>query len=64
MQENDDDQRLPHQKNPPEYVSLDQLADLGVLYWNLDPNKYENDPDLNKIRQDRGYSYMVLVQFT
>ncbi|KAG6432283.1 hypothetical protein SASPL_103858 [Salvia splendens] len=61
MQENDEDQRLPHHKNPPEYVSLDQLADLGVLYWNLDPNKYENDPDLNKIRQDRGYSYMDML---
>ncbi|PIN06010.1 putative protein, contains double-stranded beta-helix domain [Handroanthus impetiginosus] len=58
MQESDDDQRLPHHKNPPEYVSLDQLADLGVLYWHLDPAKYDNDPELNKIRQARGYSYM------
>ncbi|KAK4478117.1 hypothetical protein RD792_017395 [Penstemon davidsonii] len=61
MQENDDDQRLPHHKNPPEYVSLDQLANLGVLYWKLDPEKYENDPELNKIRQDRGYSYMDML---
>ncbi|XP_057771554.1 acireductone dioxygenase 1-like [Salvia miltiorrhiza] len=61
MQENDDDQRLPHQKDPPEYVSSGQLADLGVLYWNLDPDRYENDPELNKIRQERGYSYMDML---
>lgn len=59
MEENDEDQRLPHQKDPPEYVLVDQLADLGVLYWHLDPNNYENDQELNKIRQDRGYNYMV-----
>lgn len=63
MQESDDDQRLPHHKNPPEYVSLDHLADLGVLYWCLDPNKHQNDPELDKIRQDRGYSYMVTLTY-
>lgn len=62
MQESDDDQRLPHHKNLPKYVSLDQLADLGILYWHLDPDKYENDPDLDKIRQDRGYNYMDLLE--
>ncbi|KAK6130244.1 hypothetical protein DH2020_036054 [Rehmannia glutinosa] len=61
MQENDDDQRFPHHKNPPEYVSLEHLANLGVLYWHLDPEKYENDPELEKIRQARGYSYMDLL---
>ncbi|KAL7144793.1 hypothetical protein ABFS83_07G036200 [Erythranthe nasuta] len=61
MQESDDDQRLPHQKNPPEFVSMEQLADLGVLYWYLDPNKYENDPELDNIRQTRGYSYTDLL---
>ncbi|EYU41440.1 hypothetical protein MIMGU_mgv1a014818mg [Erythranthe guttata] len=61
MQESDDDQRLPHHKNPPEFVSMEQLADLGVLYWYLDPNKYENDPELDNIRQTRGYSYTDLL---
>lgn len=59
MQENGEDQRLPHHKNPPEYVSMEELEKLGVLYWHLDPEKYENDPDLQKIREARGYSYMV-----
>lgn len=59
MQENGEDQRLPHHKSPPEFVSPEQLEELGVLYWKLDPEKYENDPELNRIRQDRGYSYMV-----
>lgn len=59
MQESDEDQRFPHHKNPPEFVSSDHLADLGVVHWQLDPDKYENDPELEKIRRSRGYSYMV-----
>ena len=27
------DQRLPHHKNPPEYVSVDEVAKLGILFW-------------------------------
>ncbi|KAL2463768.1 dihydroxy-1 [Forsythia ovata] len=61
MQENGDDQRLPHQKNPPEYVLMEELEKLGVLYWPLDPEKYENDPELQKIREARGYSYMDML---
>ncbi|XP_073134590.1 acireductone dioxygenase 1 isoform X2 [Henckelia pumila] len=61
MEEDEEDQRLPHQKNPPEYVSMDHLAGLRVLYWNLNPNKYEHDPDLDRIRQERGYSFMDLL---
>ena len=32
----------------------------GVFHWQLDADKYENDPALDKIRADRGYSYQVL----
>lgn len=31
----------------------------GVLHWELDASKHENDPALDKIRADRGYSYQV-----
>jgi 1,2-dihydroxy-3-keto-5-methylthiopentene dioxygenase len=35
------------------------FADVGVLYWHLDPKKSESEEELAKIRKDRGYSYMV-----
>jgi hypothetical protein len=37
------------------------LAELGVLYWPLDPEIHETDPKLAAIRKVRGYSYMVRV---
>lgn len=30
-----------------------------MLYWHLNPNDYENDEELRKIRETRGYDYMV-----
>lgn len=89
MDDSDADQRLPHHKEPKEYVSLDKLAgkhlwsmclfnlsadwevfiplglfrvdisELGVLSWRLDADNVEADPELKKIREDRGYNYMV-----
>ncbi len=44
---------------PNQPVSLQQLAELGVLYWRLDADKWENDPKLDAIRKVRGYSYIV-----
>jgi hypothetical protein len=35
------------------------IADLGVLSWKLDADNPETDPELKKIREERGYSYMV-----
>lgn len=61
MDESDEDQRLPHHRNPPEFVSSEDLAGLGVLYWHLNPKGYENDDELRKIRQSRGYNYMDLL---
>ncbi|KAK6914002.1 Acireductone dioxygenase ARD family [Dillenia turbinata] len=61
MDDSDEDQRLPHHRNPPEYVSLDQLAELGVLSWRLDADNYETDEELKKIREEHGYSYMVCI---
>ncbi|XP_030533640.1 1,2-dihydroxy-3-keto-5-methylthiopentene dioxygenase 1-like [Rhodamnia argentea] len=61
MDDSDGDKRLPHHRSPPEFVSSDHLSDVGVLYWKLDPSDYENDEELRKIREDRGYNYMDLV---
>lgn len=45
---------LYHQGHHPCFAALP-----GVLHWELDADKFENDPDLEKIRQERGYSYQV-----
>ncbi|KAK6914003.1 Acireductone dioxygenase ARD family [Dillenia turbinata] len=63
MEESDEDQRLPHHRNPKQFVSLDHLADLGVIYWHLNPKNYEYDEELQKIRDARGYNYMKLKNF-
>ena len=34
-------------------------AELGVLSWKLDADNSETDPELKKIREERGYSYSV-----
>lgn len=39
------------------------VLELGVLSWRLDADNYETDPDLKKIREDRGYSYQVCHMF-
>ncbi|KAJ8621542.1 hypothetical protein MRB53_030071 [Persea americana] len=61
MEENDEDKRLPHHRNPKEFVPLSNLAELGVLYWHLNPKDYENDEELRQIRESRGYNYMDLL---
>ncbi|XP_024016531.1 1,2-dihydroxy-3-keto-5-methylthiopentene dioxygenase 1-like [Eutrema salsugineum] len=32
--------------------------ELGVLYWKLNPENYENVLEMRKIREGRGYEYM------
>ncbi|CAH8348860.1 unnamed protein product [Eruca vesicaria subsp. sativa] len=61
MDDSNEDQRLPHHRNPKELLTMDYLADLGVLYWNLNPDNYEHDSELGKIRDERGYDYMDLL---
>ncbi|XP_036191334.1 1,2-dihydroxy-3-keto-5-methylthiopentene dioxygenase [Myotis myotis] len=56
-----DDPRRPHRAEPARPVGLEQLRRLGVLYWKLDADKYENDPELEKIRKERNYSWMDIV---
>lgn len=41
-------------------MGIGDYADLGVLYWHLNPENYENDEELQRIREARGYNYMVL----
>ncbi|KAL6953245.1 homogentisate 1,2-dioxygenase [Sarracenia purpurea var. burkii] len=62
MDDSDEDQRLPHHRNPEEYVSLDQLAELGVLSWRLQADNYETDDKLKEIREARRYSYMDIIE--
>ncbi|RDX60146.1 1,2-dihydroxy-3-keto-5-methylthiopentene dioxygenase 2, partial [Mucuna pruriens] len=65
MDDSDADQRLPHHKEPKQFVSLDKLAgkllaayvELGVLSWKLDADNHETDPELKKICEERGYTY-------
>jgi hypothetical protein len=40
MDASDADQRLPHQCEPNEPVSLEALKELGVNYWSLDADRY------------------------
>eukprot|EP00249_Psilotum_nudum_P009536 c21997_g1_i1 orf=169-885(+) len=61
MDDSIEDQRLPHHVNPRQYVSIEQLAGLGVLYWRLDASNYEQDPELQQIRKDRGYTYQDVI---
>ncbi|KAF2290162.1 hypothetical protein GH714_003785 [Hevea brasiliensis] len=60
MDESSEDQRLPHHRNPQEFVSLDHLAELGVLYWHLNPEDYEDGEEL-KNQGSEGYNYMDLL---
>lgn len=35
--------------------------ELGILSWRLNADDWENDENLKKIREARGYSYMVCI---
>ena len=64
MDDSSEDQRLEHRQSPNIPVSLEELSALGVLHWNLDADNHENDPELKKIRADRGYDYSDSVTCT
>ncbi|KAF7704645.1 1,2-dihydroxy-3-keto-5-methylthiopentene dioxygenase [Silurus meridionalis] len=61
MDESTEDQRLPHKLQPNQAVSVQELQDIGVCYWKLNADIYENDPALQKIRGEKGYSYMDII---
>ncbi|KAI3988298.1 hypothetical protein MKX01_012087 [Papaver californicum] len=61
MDESDEDQRLPHHREPKE-LSFDRLNELGVLSWSLDADNYETDEELKKVRAKRGYTCVDFCQ--
>ncbi|PKU85551.1 1,2-dihydroxy-3-keto-5-methylthiopentene dioxygenase 1-like [Dendrobium catenatum] len=62
IEESAEDQRPPNHRNPKEFLSLDKLAEIGVVYWHLDPKKPESEEELKKIREAGGYSYMDFLE--
>lgn len=61
MDDSSEDQRLPHRLEPNQPVSLEALLELGVSYWKLDADKHEDDPELEQIRKDNGYTYTDII---
>jgi hypothetical protein len=39
-----------------------QLDELGVLYWNVPADSYEQDGILDKICKEQGYNYREIVR--
>jgi hypothetical protein len=46
-------------REPNKPATLADLAQLGVMTWQLDADAHEADPKLAAIRKVRGYSYTV-----
>ncbi|CAH1987215.1 unnamed protein product [Acanthoscelides obtectus] len=58
MDDDRSDQRNEHQKNPPEYVNIEDLTRLtGCEYFKLNPAALDKDDNLKKIKEERGYTY-------
>ena len=56
MSVEESDSTLPHKQNPHVEVSLEELEDVGVLYFNVSGPESE---EFKKICEDRGYNYQV-----
>lgn len=61
MDDSSEDQRQPHMTDPPQFVSLDDLKTLGVLYFEIDSNPKTAEEQVNKLRKDRGYTYQDMI---
>ncbi|KAK9301314.1 hypothetical protein QLX08_006370 [Tetragonisca angustula] len=58
MDNSDADQRLEHHKQPPEYISLEDLfKKTGVEYFKVDYKNYQNDNTLMELKRERNYTY-------
>ncbi|XP_076241465.1 acireductone dioxygenase 1 [Calliopsis andreniformis] len=58
MDNSDFDQRLEHHKEPPEFLSLEELYKrTGVEHFQIDYKNYKTDATLNDLRKQRGYTY-------
>ncbi|CAG4977156.1 unnamed protein product [Parnassius apollo] len=51
-------QCLEHHRNPPEYITVEHLyKKTGVEYFKINVDTYKTDGILDKIKEERGYSY-------
>lgn len=58
MDSSEEDQRLEHHRQPPQFVDLDVLFKAtGVEYFELNPDDPLQDEKLKKIKYDRNYTY-------
>jgi len=65
MDNSDEDQRLEHQRNPPQPISLEEVQkSTGVLYWKLNAATFDTDGVVDKIKKDRGYTYEDLIEIS
>ncbi|XP_054008481.1 acireductone dioxygenase [Hylaeus anthracinus] len=63
MDNSDADQRLEHYKEPPEFLSLEDLfKKTGVEYFKIDCKDYKNDDTLVELKKKRGYTYEDEIQ--
>ncbi|KAM0884162.1 hypothetical protein ACQ4PT_031168 [Festuca glaucescens] len=60
----DEDQRLPHHRQPDEAVPLAKLVDLGIVALWLDAENHERDENLTTMREERGYLHMDIIELT
>jgi len=74
MKDNCEDQCAENRLEPNVPITPEQMAELGISYWKLDADAYTypdvsipwnpsdaKDPKLQKIREDRGYSYADII---
>ncbi|CAJ0943687.1 unnamed protein product [Ranitomeya imitator] len=61
MDDSGEDQRKPHQLQPNQPATEQELQQLGVYYCKLDADNYETDPELAKIRKENNYSWMDII---
>ena len=47
--------------NPSQTVPIEELKEIGVLHWKLDADDYEQDKELAKLCDERGYNYRDFV---
>ncbi|CAH1774760.1 unnamed protein product [Owenia fusiformis] len=61
----DEDQRLPHMKDPNIAVTMDDLEKkTGGKYWMIDPTEYQECEMYKTLRSERGYNYEDCIQVT
>ncbi|XP_015635078.1 acireductone dioxygenase 3 isoform X1 [Oryza sativa Japonica Group] len=60
----EEDQRLPHRRQPDDLLPLAKLLDLGLVAMRLDADNHEHDENLKIMREQRGYLHMDIVELT